>query len=154
MHSLPQKNTFFVDVRHCLYASASRSLLMLLAFMCERHKLQSASLTEVSNPNTHIQASFKLKLFTCLLNMCIIEKTLCINTIRQKDHVFVKNAVWWFFFDTYSLCTKWFRRSCVMSSCQLFLMPVAEGGPAVGMEPTPLASFIRLEEIGGHHFND
>lgn len=49
-------------------------------------------------------------------------------------------------FDTYSLCTKWFRRSCVMSSCQLFLMPVAEGGAAVGMEPTPPASFIRLTE--------
>lgn len=49
--------------------------------------------------------------------------------------------------NTYSLCTKWFRKSCVMSSCQLFLMPEAEGGPAVGMEPTPLASFIRLGEI-------
>lgn len=55
--------------------------------------------------------------------------------------------------NTYSLCTKWFRRSCVMSSCQLFLMPEAEGGPAVGMEPTPLASFIRLEGVGGHNFN-
>ena len=41
-----------------------------------------------------------------------------------------------------------------MSSCQLFLMPEDEGGPAVGMEPTPLASFIRLGETGGHRFND
>lgn len=55
---------------------------------------------------------------------------------------------------TYSLCTKWLRRSCVMSSCQLFLMPVAEGGPAVGMEPTPLASFIRLEKTGDTIFNE
>lgn len=50
--------------------------------------------------------------------------------------------------DTYSLCTKWFRRSCVMSSCQPFLIPEADGGPAVGMEPTPPASFSRLEESG------
>lgn len=48
--------------------------------------------------------------------------------------------------NTYSLCTKWFLRSCVMSSCQPFLMPEAEGGPAVGMEPTPLPSLNRLEE--------
>lgn len=34
-----------------------------------------------------------------------------------------------------------------MSSCQDFLMPAAEGGVAVGMEPMfPTASFIKLEE--------
>lgn len=55
---------------------------------------------------------------------------------------------------TYSLCTKWFRRSWVISSCQLFLMPVAEGGPAVGMDPTPLASLIRLRERARQKFND
>lgn len=78
-----------------------------------------------------------------------------ISTTCQQDPIFAhvkevnkKNAARWFFADTYSLCTKWFRRSCVMSSCQLFLIPVAEGGPAVGMEPTPPPSFIRLEERG------
>ena len=48
--------------------------------------------------------------------------------------------------NTYSLRTQRSRRSCVMFSCQRFLIPVAEGGPAVDMEPTPPASFIRLEE--------
>lgn len=42
----------------------------------------------------------------------------------------------------------------MISSCQLFLMPVAEGGPAVGMDPTPLASLIRLKESTQHSFND
>ncbi|TNN51370.1 hypothetical protein EYF80_038407 [Liparis tanakae] len=32
-----------------------------------------------------------------------------------------------------------------MSSCQLFLMPEEEGGPAVGMDPTPLASFSEAQ---------
>ena len=53
--------------------------------------------------------------------------------------------------DTYSLCTKWFLRSCVMSSCQIFLIPDDDGGPAVGIEPTPLESFIRLGEKGGNY---
>lgn len=50
--------------------------------------------------------------------------------------------------QTHSLWTRWLRRSCVMSSCQDFLMPAAEGGVAVGMEarfPTP--SFIKLGGI-------
>lgn len=34
-----------------------------------------------------------------------------------------------------------------MSSCQPFFIPVAEGGAAVGMDPTPTASFIKLEII-------
>lgn len=33
-----------------------------------------------------------------------------------------------------------------MSSCQLFLMPGPAAGVATGMEPTPLPSFIRLQE--------
>lgn len=48
---------------------------------------------------------------------------------------------------TYSLWTRWLRRSCVISSCQDFLKPAAEGGVAVGMEPRlPTPSFIKLEE--------
>lgn len=47
---------------------------------------------------------------------------------------------------TYSLCTRWLRRSCVMSSCQLFLMPALAAGLATGIDPTlPTAlSFIKL----------
>jgi hypothetical protein len=33
----------------------------------------------------------------------------------------------------------------VMSSCQFFLMPAAEGGVAMGMEPR-LPSFIKLRD--------
>ena len=48
---------------------------------------------------------------------------------------------------THSLWTRWFLRSCVMSSCQDFLIPAAEGGVAVGMEPRfPTPSFIKLGE--------
>lgn len=36
--------------------------------------------------------------------------------------------------NTYSLCTKWLRRSWVTCSCHAFLTPVLEGGAAVGIE--------------------
>lgn len=56
--------------------------------------------------------------------------------------------------QTHSLWTRWLRRSCVMSSCQDFLMPAAEGGVAVGMEPRfPTPSFIKLRETTGKKGN-
>lgn len=51
--------------------------------------------------------------------------------------------------QTHSLWTRWLRRSWVMSSCQFFLMPAAEGGVSMGMAPrlpTPLPSFIKLRD--------
>lgn len=49
--------------------------------------------------------------------------------------------------QTHSLWTRWLRRSCVMSSCQDFLIPAAEGGAAAGREPRfPTPSFIKLQE--------
>lgn len=51
--------------------------------------------------------------------------------------------------NTYSLCTKWLRRSWVTCSCHAFLTPVLEGGAAVGIElrfptlPEFVPSFIR-----------
>lgn len=42
--------------------------------------------------------------------------------------------------QTYSLCTRWVRRSWVTCSCQAFLTPVAERGAAVGRFPMPPAT--------------
>ncbi len=114
---------------------------MLLAVMCERRNLeQSAILTET----------------ILTLNKHSVGKKMCyVNIIQPQGNISVGGMKWLKnFFNTYSLCTKWFRRSCVISSCQLFLMPEAEGGPAVGMEPTPPASFIRLREKGSNDCND
>lgn len=67
------------------------------------------------------------------------------KTLSQQCHVLVK-------LYTYSLCTRWLRKSCVTCSCQAFLMPVAEMGAAVGRLPNePTAdpsdnSWLRVEE--------
>lgn len=56
---------------------------------------------------------------------------------------------------TYSLCTRWLRRSWVTCSCQDFLVPVAEMGAAVGrlpIEPTADpsdSSWLEVEQDEG-----
>lgn len=53
---------------------------------------------------------------------------------------------------TYSLCTRWLRRSWVTCSCHAFLVPVAERGAAVGMFPMELtddpsdSSWLEVEQ--------
>lgn len=66
-------------------------------------------------------------------------------------HFNIRQTAWKIIVYTYSLCTKWFRRSCVMSSCQLFLIPVAVGGPTEGMDPIPPESFNKLKVTGERH---
>lgn len=73
---LQNRNKSLVHTQHLLSISAYDGLLMLLAVMCERHKLglRSDSLTEVSNPSGHIQASFKRDSKIVFCFCCILLK--------------------------------------------------------------------------------
>lgn len=88
--------------------------------------------THTNRKNVHLQLRLhRLLEITCLF---ISLPLFCWNVCRTRQ--------------THSLWTRWLRRSCVMSSCQDFLMPPAEGEVAVGKEPRlPTPSFIRLREM-------
>lgn len=52
----------------------------------------------------------------------------------QRLNNILSHKMWiWLMRVTYSLCTRWLRRSWVTCSCQPFRTPVLEGGAAVGI---------------------
>lgn len=52
----------------------------------------------------------------------------------DRTRIFIMHP---FYCWTYSLCTRWVRRSWVTCSCQAFLTPAAERGVAAGKFPMP-----------------